>query len=155
MNKVLMAIDGSVGSGAALKVFRGLRRRPDQVVLVHVVRNEGISMMSDTECGQAFAGDTDRLVKRYTQEIEKTGPVTVKAVVKKGVPAEEILRTAGEEQADVIIMGRGGRSGFLRPAAGSTVREVERAARVPVLVAKTDRPKKSITYGWRGAYAAQ
>ncbi len=153
MAKVLMAIDDSAGSKAVLTVYRSLHRRPECVVLVHVVRNEGLAMMSDGQRTGASERVTDRLVNLYRHEIERMGPVAVKAVVTRGVPAEEILRVAGEEHADVIIMGRKGRSGFLRPA-GRVVREVEQVASVPVLVAKTDRLIKSITYGWRGAYAS-
>jgi universal stress protein A len=79
----------------------------------------------------------------------------VKALVRDGVPSEEILKAAREEAADLIIMGRSGKSAFQRLVAGCVTKEVERAATVPVLVAKTGGCEKSITSGWRGeSYAA-
>ncbi len=81
MGKVFMAIDDSAGSKAALKVYRNQRQRPAYVVLVHVVHSNGMSMMSDMN-DQRYTGAheraTDRLVRSFKQEIEMTGPVSVR-----------------------------------------------------------------------------
>jgi nucleotide-binding universal stress UspA family protein len=139
MRKVLLAINGRVGAEAVLAVYRSLGRGPESVVLVHVRR----------------PGDAAERIMDFTrQEIERCGPVIMKSLVREGVPAEEILMVAREENVDLIVIGRN-RTAGRRASAGRVTQEVERAATVPVLVAKTGGSEKSITNGWRGeSYAA-
>ena len=170
MGKILMAVDGTAGSTSVLSVYRTMAREPDSVILVYVQRPGGKSMttgelrrpelkarksMPDPEHKEALARNAEKILDFCKREIENIGPVNVKALVRDGVPSEEILKAAREEAVDLIIMGRSGKSAFERQVAGCVTKEVERAATVPVLVAKTGGREKSITYGWRGApYAA-
>ena len=143
MGKVLMAVDETVGSTSVLSVYKTMVRDPESVVLIHVQRLEDTSMQ------------TEKIMDFYKQELESVGPVRVTVLVRDGVPSEEILKAAREEAVDLIIMGRSNKSAFQRLVAGCVTKEVERAATVPVLVAKTGGCEKSITYGLRGeSYAA-
>jgi nucleotide-binding universal stress UspA family protein len=171
MGKVLLAIDGTAGSISALSVYKTMAWEPESVILVHVRRSEGKFVLIDTLCGpereslrnstqdtehqEALDRKAEKIMGFCRQEIETGGPVVVKALVREGVPSEEILKAAREEKVDLIIMGRSGKSGLQRLAAGCVTKEVERVATVPVLVAKTGGREKSITYRWRGAYAAR
>lgn len=140
MRKVLLAVDGMASSKAVLSVYKSLGRGPVNVILVTVRRP-----------GEA----AEHIMDYCRQELERCGPVTVKALVREGVPAREILSAAREEVVDLIVIGCNGASGMLSSIAGRVTREVERAATVPVLVAKTGGREKSITSGWRGeSYAA-
>ena len=47
MKKVLIAVDDTKGSQAVLSVFHNLVRPPEEVLLLHVERLEGRSMMID------------------------------------------------------------------------------------------------------------
>jgi universal stress protein A len=156
MGKVLMAVDGTAGSTSVLSVYRTMAREPDSVILVYVQRTGGKSMTTGELREQELkARKAEEILDFCKQEIENLGPVNVKALVRDGVPSEEILKAAREEAVDLIIMGRGNKTAFRGLIAGCVTKEVERAATVPVLVAKTGGRKKSITYGWRGAtYAA-
>jgi nucleotide-binding universal stress UspA family protein len=166
-----MAVDGRTGSMSALSVYRTMAREPDSVILLTVRRAGGKSTttgelresglkalrnsMPDPGHKEALDRKTKKILDFCMQEIENIGPVSVKALVRDGVPSEEILKAAREEEVDLIIMGRSGKSAFRRLVAGFVAEEVERAATVPVLVAKTGGREKSITYGWRGeSYAA-
>ena len=171
MGRILIAVDGTAGFMSALPVYRTMAREPNNVILVYVQRPEGKSMtagelrepglkaLRKSTHDLGHKGGSDRKAEMILgfckQEIENIGPVNVKALVKDGDPTEELLKAAREEAVDLIIMGRSGRSAFQRPVAGCVTKEVERAATVPVLVAKTGGREKSITYGWRGeSYAA-
>jgi nucleotide-binding universal stress UspA family protein len=50
-----------------------------------------------------------------------------------GDPASEIVRLAGEEQVDLIVMGTHGRTGLMRLLMGSVAEAVVRRAPCPVL----------------------
>jgi universal stress protein A len=53
-----------------------------------------------------------------------------------GVPFEEIVKIAGEERADMIVMGTHGRSGLNRVLLGSVAERVIRGAPCPVLTVR-------------------
>jgi nucleotide-binding universal stress UspA family protein len=110
--------------------------------------------MQGTEHKEALDEKAEKVVSYYKKEIENGGPVRVKAVVRDGIPSDEILKVAQEEKVDLIIMGRDNKTGLRRLFAGCAAKEVERSANVPVLVAKTAGREKFLQYGWRKAYAA-
>ena len=171
--KVLIAVDETAGSKSVMSVYKTMVREPDSVVLVHVQRLEGKSMMLDmlseselktlresmqgTEHKEALDQKSEKLMSFYRKELEAGSRVPVKAVVREGIPSEEILKVAQEERVDLIIMGCNGKTGLQRLVAGCATKEVERAATVPVLVAKTAGCEKSSAYelGGREVYAAQ
>jgi nucleotide-binding universal stress UspA family protein len=57
--------------------------------------------------------------------------------LEEGFPADEILRTAQETKADLIVMGTHGRTGLGRLLMGSVAEQVMRKAACPVLTVKT------------------
>src|SRR5262249_3898914 len=59
--------------------------------------------------------------------------ISVRTVVRTGVPSDEIVRTATDEAAEMIVMGTHGRTGVARAILGSVAAEVIRAAPCPVL----------------------
>jgi nucleotide-binding universal stress UspA family protein len=150
MKKVLLAVDETKGSRSVLSVYRTMVREPETVVLIHVQRSAVRSMMP------GMPADPERIVRYYEQELEKTGQVRIKTLVREGVPSEEILRAAREEGVDLIVMGSTGKPLFRRFAARITVTQVERGATTPVLVATKSRCEKSNECCWkeRETYAA-
>jgi nucleotide-binding universal stress UspA family protein len=155
--KALIAVDGTEGSKCVLSVFKTMTREPESVILIHVQRSGRKSIINwPGRRGLDFPDPVpEKILSFYRKELENSGPVKVTTLVRDGIPSEEILRTAGEERVDFIIMGNSGKSGRRRPAAGRVAGEVERNATVPVLVAKTNRCKKFIEFKWRGKeYAA-
>ncbi len=170
MKRVLLAVDETGGSESVLSVYKHMVREPESVVLVHVQTLKGTSMTDmpqDAELKtlrqsvkgtEGYRGALDekseKIMSFYKKELEAGSSVNVKALVRDGIPSEEILKVAREEKVDLIIMGRSGKSVLRRLVSGCTTKEVEQAATVPVLVAKTDGHKKSIEYGWRETYAA-
>jgi nucleotide-binding universal stress UspA family protein len=168
MKKVLLAVDDTRGSRSVLTVFRDSVRTPEEVILLHVEQLEGKSLMTgmlgeaemstlkdmlkDTEHKERLDRKAERIMAFYTKELEGSGSSSVKAIVKEGNPADEILKVAKEEGVDLIVMGCNGKKGFSRLLSGCTTKDVERNALVPVLVAKSCACDKS--FGWREAYVA-
>jgi nucleotide-binding universal stress UspA family protein len=69
----------------------------------------------------------------------KNGPLAAvphQVVVAHGMPAEEIIRTAREQQADLIVISTHGRTGLRHLILGSTAERVIRHAHCPVLVVR-------------------
>jgi universal stress protein A len=69
---------------------------------------------------------------RYGVE-ELRGIKDIERIVVKGRPYEKILKFAGENKADLIVIGTHGRKGLDRVIFGSTAEKVVRDAPCPVL----------------------
>jgi nucleotide-binding universal stress UspA family protein len=65
---------------------------------------------------------------------------TPRRVVKVGAAWEEILGTADEVKADLIVLGTHGRRGVVHAVMGSVAERVVRMAHVPVLTVRARRP---------------
>jgi nucleotide-binding universal stress UspA family protein len=81
------------------------------------------------------AADRDQLLAdtRAFIEAEAAPGVAIAAVVREGNTAAEIVDQATDMNADLLVMGTHGRSGFERLLLGSVTEKVLRKARCPVL----------------------
>lgn len=164
MKKVLIAVDESEGSKSVLSVFQNMVRPPESVILVHVQQLEGKSLMIDmlgeaemTTLRESLKGSehkialdrqSEKILNFYKKELENGGLVSVKTIVRDGVPSDEILKVAQEESVDLIITGHNGKTVMQRLFSGSVSKEMEKNAPVPVLVAKNSSEEK---YAWAAA----
>ncbi len=165
MKKVLIAVDDTEGSKSVLSVFQNMVRPPESVVLVHVQQLEGKSIMIDmlgeaelstlreslkgTDHKEALDRKSEKILNYYRKQLENGGLVSVKTVVRDGVPSEEILKVAQQEGVDLIITGYSGKTLMQRLITGSISKEMEKNAPVPVLVAKDPTPEEK--FAWRAA----
>lgn len=165
MKKVLIAVDEIEGSKAVLSVFHNMVRPPKSVVLVHVQQLEGKSLIIDmlgeaelntlleslkgTEYKETLDRKSEKVLNFYRKELENGGLVSVKTVVRAGIPSEEILKIAKEESVDLIVTGYSDKSFMQRMVTGSISEDIKKSAPVPVLVAKN--PTAEETYAWTGA----
>jgi len=169
MKKILIAVDGTKASRAVLSTFYNLVKQPESVVLLHVERLAGKSLMIDmlgdaemttlkesldgTDYKESLDAKAEKILDFYKGELENGGTVRVSAMVRSGHPAAEILKVAAEEGAELILLGYSGRKGLSRLIAGSVAEEVKANAKVPVLMAK--RPLMcEEAYSWRDAFTA-
>jgi nucleotide-binding universal stress UspA family protein len=169
MKKVLIAVDDTKASKAVLTTFCNSVQQPEEIILLHVERLEGRSLMIDmlgeteistlkdavngTEHKEALDKKADRVLNYYMKELKNSGPFNVKTVIREGIPAEEILKVADAEGVELIILGYSGRKGLNRLITGSVHKEVGKNAKVPVLVAKGANICEE-PYTWRDALAA-
>ncbi|HXX56586.1 MAG TPA: universal stress protein [Thermodesulfovibrionales bacterium] len=169
MKKVLIAVDGTKASTAVLSTFYNLVKKPEHVILLHVQKLQGRSLMLDmlgdaemstlkesvdgTEHKEALDLKAAKILNYYKGELEDSGTASVTTKIRAGHPGDEILKVASEENVDLILLGNSGRSGLNRVISGSVAREVQKQTKVPVLVAK--RPSTcEEPYSWRDAFAS-
>ena len=152
MKKILIAADDTKGSLGVLEVFRNQVRPPEEVILVHVQRILGRSLMGDmlgeaemstlkeavkdTEFQEELDRKSEKVLSYYKKELEKDGLFKIKTVVRAGNVSEEILKVAEEEKADLMILGCNGKVGLDRLISGCVTKDVERITSIPVMVAK-------------------
>jgi len=154
LKKVLMAIDGKKDLKELLSLFQDLIWAPENIILLHVEQLKGNTMtaampggaeMSALEEAQKGTGHkkkldqkADTILNYCKNELEISGLKNIKTMIKKGHPADEILKTAKDENVDLIVLNCSGKTRIQRIATGCPSKEVENKARMPVLITTID-----------------
>lgn len=122
--RILFATDGSENSLAGARFLAALRLKPTDVV--------GILSIATNEDAQPAADAVNA-----ASALLPPGPTQIETVVRSGHPADEILRTAGELPAELLVIGARGHSALAALLLGSVSDQVLRQAPCPVLVARS------------------
>lgn len=121
--RILYATDGSKDCLAGAELLARLPLEADtEIVLLTVLPEEG---ERDAETALGPAGEA---LAHTTAAITRD--------VRRGAPAEEILREAEERPTDLVVLGSRGLHGIARFFLGSVAERVARHAPCPVLVAR-------------------
>ena len=146
--KILVPTDFSDCAAAAEAMAVDLARRlGGEIVLLHVLvetplYGEGLlsgpRVQSVYDAHRKWAEET--LEKRSADLREKGIQTSWRAT--SGVPFEEIVNIAGEEHAEMIVIGTHGRSGLNRILLGSVTERVIRLAPCPVLTVRQPEPSR-------------
>jgi nucleotide-binding universal stress UspA family protein len=136
-NKMLVPLDGSELSEVVFPYAKELAARMGlEVVLLHVA-SPALHIFAPMQ--KAYVERAAALIRRQAKEAqEKSGVpkegkgLKVKGEVVEGDSADEILRYAAENSADLILMATHGRSEPKRWAMGSIADKVSRTSTIPV-----------------------
>lgn len=153
MLRLLIAVDDTNATKNAFTMCTTICScmRPESITLCYVEKIEGKSMITSmlgdaemstlkeslegTDYQAALDSKAKDILNFYAELMDKKGFSGVKQLIKKGHPAEEILKAAKEEKTDMIIIGSRGKTAahlFI----GSVSREVVNNADIPVLIVK-------------------
>lgn len=133
IDELLVATDGRPGANAAVE--QGIELADTIGVTVHALSvvddvHSRLSVVLDAfeqVATEATAEIVDRAAKRGVEAV---------AAVEHGVPHERIVKYAGDEGVDLIVMGTESRTGLDRVAFGSVSQRVVATAPVPVLTVR-------------------
>lgn len=136
---VLVAVDGSTCAHNALE--HALEEYTDaEITVTHVISPIAIVAVSEP------AAWDDRLIERAREEAEELlaeiretaneRDVAIETEIVYGSVPRAIIEYAGEHDADQIIIGSHGRTGFSRVLLGSVAESVVRRAPIPVTVVR-------------------
>ncbi|MDR4508258.1 MAG: universal stress protein [Candidatus Brocadiaceae bacterium] len=144
LKKILCPVDHSECSYFALKYAISLALKDEaKLYLMHVIDTR----IYDTEIypfSPYKPSETD-LSKTHENLIKSlpegtTDVLKVETIVINGIPFQEIIKTATEINADLIVIGTHGRTGIPHIMMGSVAEKVVRGAPCPVLTARTPTP---------------
>jgi nucleotide-binding universal stress UspA family protein len=138
---MLVPSDFSAASTAAIEYATDLARRLDaRLRLIHVFQIP-VFAVPDTvvpvspETAVSLREAVGQRLESERAQVEKSG-VPATAQVLDGAPFVEIIRTARDLPADLIVMGTHGRTGLKHVLLGSVAEKVVRKAGCPVLVVR-------------------
>lgn len=153
MNCVLVAVDGTKGSRACIdacvRLFAG--RTPPSVILLHVMQYGGPIAMdgvsTDAELAELrealegspqleeFKAKAEAILAAPRAFLAEHGFADVRTAIRSGRAAEEILNSAAQYAAELIVVGNT-RSLMDRLILGDVAHQVASGATVPVLLAR-------------------
>ncbi|MBM4147622.1 MAG: universal stress protein [Lentisphaerae bacterium] len=143
IDRILCPVDFSMNSEHALLYATAFATSHGaELLLLHVVPPpvyEGMDVGGfyelPAEAVQELADACNRRLEQVAESARKRHP-KVAAKLVSGNPFLEIVKTAREEKADLIVMGTHGRTGMAHVLMGSVAERVVRKAPCPVLTVK-------------------
>jgi len=139
---ILFPTDFSNGARAAMDHAISLARDYQaKLILLYVIQDISISewyIPSSLSVGDLVEDmqksawqEMDKWIAEVSQQVKD-----VEKMVVRGVPFVEIIQTANERNADLIVIGTHGRTGIDHMLFGSTAEKVVRKAACPVLTVR-------------------
>lgn len=137
--KICCAVDLSEPSRVAMEEAAWLANRLGAeltLVHVHIPPPAAASdvLVSSRGGALARAHENEETLARWLADAERGAGRPARSRILSGDPAAEILRYAGEERCDLVVVGTHGRTGLTRVVLGSVAERVARQAPCPVLV---------------------
>jgi nucleotide-binding universal stress UspA family protein len=135
---ILVPVDFEEASRKALELATDLGSKlGNEVVLLHVYQLPVYTYPGlEPTLLPGFHAEVSAAASRALQQLAaQTGGL--RAVLREGDPAGEILAVAEEEKVKMIVMGTHGRRGFAHLFLGSVAEKVIRKSAVPVLTVRS------------------
>ncbi len=156
IRSVLLATDGSASSQAALEIvstwplFRGCRIRVVSVADIPFPWLSGIGDVTVSDMpvyleAHSYARNYHGRLARDSASLLRYDGLEVESELREGEAGSELLKAAGECQADLIVVGSRGHTGIHRVLAGSVTRQLLHRAIASVLVVKSGLPLGSMS----------
>lgn len=145
MKKIIVPIDFSVHSNYALEAASMLAKRHNaQILALHMLEiSDSMLINTDNEQNAKAVFFLKLAEQKFDSFLDKDylKGVDVVPIVKHFKVFSEVSRVAEENNADLIVMGSHGTSGFTEIFVGSNTEKVVRHSDVPVLVIKNKQDK--------------
>jgi nucleotide-binding universal stress UspA family protein len=138
--KIVVGVDGSPSSQRALEwCARYAKALAAEVVAVHAVEIPVYASSGTMYVPVVPLSDGDREGLRDVVDREWCAPlhdagVDLRVIVSDGTAATVVLKTAEDEDADLVVTGRRGLSGFKELLLGSTSHQLSHHLARPVLI---------------------
>ena len=138
--KIVLAVDGSEASSNAVKHAIELAKNcKGTLIAVYVITPIDVTDIETFKPETLHDGlkrEGEKILSELKDRAGKEG-VNVQTRIEDGIPDEKICEVAGESDADIIIMGSHGRTGFGKVFIGSvTERVISKEKCRPVLVVR-------------------
>jgi nucleotide-binding universal stress UspA family protein len=145
--KILLPTDGSEYSEKAGEYAIWIAEKSiSQIIVLNVIDTSYLKSIpqQDLELSleEQFKAEGNIAVKKFSEKLEESQcdgqckNVQFVSMIKKGKPADEILKIIKEEKIDLVVMGASGKHGLNRLYPGSVTERVVRSAHCHVLVIK-------------------
>ncbi len=142
ISSILVLTDFSKGALNAIKFAEELALSTDAELHLFYCDNEVLlnHQLTAAKFRDEYEADMAKKLSDLVDE-EKTEGMKIDYVIKSGDVAEEVVKYADENGADLIVMGRTGRSALSEMILGSITQQVIHKAHCPVTVVSNNTKK--------------
>ncbi len=142
IDKVLFATDFSETSEHAFDYAFTLAKKFNSTLLILHVINEPVDLrgfyvphISFEKLEQEIASGAEKMMQKFCRTKIKDF-TNFQCSIVTGIPYEEIIKKANEEDVSLVVLGTHGRSGIDHLLFGSTAERVVRGAHCPVMTVR-------------------
>ncbi len=136
-SRILLATDGSRGMASAMAHAIELAQIHNaELHVLYVVDVRSFAMLpSETRTRvRSVLTEEGETATEALKNIVPDNGIQIVPVIVEGLPHEEILKYAEENEIDLIVMGTHGQSGEEKRVVGSVAEEVVRKSQIPILI---------------------
>lgn len=145
IKKILLPTDGSeAAERAGEDAITMADVTGEDIIVLYVIDTSYLNALPQKDLrdqlDEELRGEGEEAVEKFKNKLEKSQceghckNVNLISMIKEGKPADVILKTADEENVDLITMGKSGKNGLEKLILGNTTERVVRGAKVPVHV---------------------
>ncbi|HEX3014187.1 MAG TPA: universal stress protein [Methanobacterium sp.] len=144
VEKILLATDNSKQAEKAGEEAISMASLGGTIIVLYVIDADYLNALPQQDLRDQLNDNLKKegkeAVEKFREELEeeqcagKCKNVNLITMIKEGKPADVIIKTAEEEGADHIVLGKSGKHGIEKFLLGSTADRVVRRAKVPVNV---------------------
>jgi len=136
-NKILIALENGISDQSLLPHISELAKiHHSSILLVHVADGWAARNYEDLQLVESEEMKKDRQYLEETADKLRAKGLEVTTLLALGDPPQEILKTAEQEECDLIAMTSHGHTFFADLFFGSTIEEVRHKTSIPLLIVK-------------------
>ena len=139
-NKILIAVDLSesseavINKGIELAIKMNSTVKIISIVPIYVDYLQSQMALVPTSWDEIYTAQKEAALKELTQVKEKHKEVVIEIAVEIGNPKYDVIEQAKKEEANYMVVGTHGRTGWSHALIGSTAEYIIRHSSIPVLV---------------------
>lgn len=144
-SRILVPTDMSEQSDRAIRVALDIAKIYDsEVIVIHVVGDPAqfctVDYCPSEELMDRFTAESmeaaNRAVSNQLAKFRSMGDISIRTVIRTGIPHDMILKVADDEMIDLIVIPAGGDTALRRRFMGSVANHLLRGALCQVLMVK-------------------
>jgi len=139
-NKILIAVDLSesseavINKGIELAIKMNASVKLISIVPIYVDYLQSQMVLIPTQWDSIYAAQKEAAIKELMLVKEKHSEVEIEVSVEIGNPKYDVIEQAKKEEANYMVVGTHGRTGWSHALIGSTAEYIIRHSSIPVLV---------------------
>lgn len=145
IKRILLPTDGSDAAERAGEDAIAMADVGGQdIIVLYVIDTSYLNALPQRDLREQLSDELrkegEEAVEKFKKRLEESQcegyckNINLITMIKEGKPADVILKTADEEDVDLITMGKSGKNGLEKLILGNTTERVVRGAKVPVHV---------------------
>ncbi|HYM21156.1 MAG TPA: Nramp family divalent metal transporter [Candidatus Kapabacteria bacterium] len=134
-DRVGAAVEGNENDERVINEARSLCKQGGTIVIIHIV-GSAMTLFHGSQTRDSAARNAETYLSTLGQRLQRDIGHTIKTSLGYGLPPEELVRIAKEEQLDLLVMRSHGHRGLKDIIFGATISPVRHKLSIPIFIVK-------------------